>query len=45
MAAYDTGDRGMLMPDGSLEALGRYESNVKVHEARQVRRWCDATCA
>ncbi|CAA6679777.1 MULTISPECIES: AMP-binding protein [unclassified Lentimonas] len=30
VAAYDTGDRGMLLPDGSLEVLGRCESNVKI---------------
>ncbi len=28
--AYDTGDRGILLPDGSLEVLGRCESNVKI---------------
>lgn len=30
VAAYDTGDRGILMPDGSLEVLGRCASNVKI---------------
>ncbi|MDQ8185823.1 AMP-binding protein [Pelagicoccus sp. SDUM812002] len=28
--AYDTGDRGILLPDGTLEVLGRCESNVKI---------------
>lgn len=27
---YDTGDRGILLPDGSLEVLGRCASNVKI---------------
>jgi acyl-coenzyme A synthetase/AMP-(fatty) acid ligase/nucleoside-diphosphate-sugar epimerase/acyl carrier protein len=30
VAAYDTGDRGILLPDGSLEVLGRCASNVKI---------------
>ena len=30
VAAYDTGDRGILMPDGSLEVLGRCAANVKI---------------
>ncbi|MGJ8652704.1 MAG: AMP-binding protein [Opitutaceae bacterium] len=30
VAAYDTGDRGKLLPDGSLEVLGRCASNVKI---------------